>query len=207
MAKLIYTHSVMNSGKSTYLLQASHNYTREGRRTFLISHEIDDRFGNKVIASRIGLSEKCYTINDKTNIRDVINEDIKKNGVIYCILADEVQFYTIEQIEQLSLIVEELNIPVMTYGLRVNFKSELFPASKRLFELAHEIRNIKTVCHCNKAATQILRFLPDGTIVREGESVLVGAESMYQSVCLKHWRDGNLGDTTYKKLGINNPFN
>lgn len=206
MAKLYYLSSVMNSGKSTHLLQSSDNYTSQGGRTFLISHKIDTRFGENVIASRIGLQAPCFPIDSSTDIRKVVDEDIRLNGEIDCVLADEIQFYTKEQIEQLADIVDELNIPVMAYGLRVDFKSHLFEGSKRMLELADEVRVLKTVCHCKKAANEILRFSPTGEVYKEGESILVGAESMYQSVCRKHWKEGNLGATTYKRLGIDNPF-
>ena len=206
MAKLIYTYAVMNSGKSNALLQANHNYTSEGHNTVLISHKLDDRFGKNVIASRIGLQAPCHAIDNTTDLFALVKEELVKFGTLSCVFADEVQFYTEEQIEQLSDIVDELAIPVMAYGLKTDFKGNLFDGAAKILAIADEIRMLKQVCHCGKQSRMALRYGPQGEIQKDGDSIAVGAESMYRSVCRKHWKDGNLGPSIYQKLNIPNPF-
>lgn len=206
MAKLIYTYAVMNSGKSNALLQANYNYISEGHNTILISHKIDNRFGVGVIASRIGLQAPCHSIDESTNIFNLIKKEVEQKGEVACIFADEIQFYTEDQIEQLSDVVDVLNIPVMAYGLKTNFQGSLFDGSSKILAYADEIRMLKQVCHCKKQSNMILRYGPDGSIQKDGDPIAVGAESMYKSVCRKHWKEGNLGQAVYDKLGIKNPF-
>lgn len=206
MSKLIYTYAVMNSGKSNALLQANYNYTSEGHNTVLISHKIDNRFGIGVIASRIGLQAPCHSIDENTNILKIIEAEISRLGEISCVFVDEVQFYTEKQIEQLTEIVDDLNIPVMAYGLKTDFKGNLFEGSSKILAVADEIRMLKQVCHCGKQSNMILRYGPKGEIQKDGESIAVGAESMYRSVCRKHWKQGNLGPSIYTKLNVENPF-
>lgn len=200
----------MNSGKSTALLQANYNYTSEEKHTILISQKIDDRFGDSVIASRLGFKANCFAIDQNTNVFDYlsikIKEGIDHNANISCIFIDEAQFMTKEQIIQLSDIVDDFNIPIMAYGLKNNFKGELFEGSAYLLSYADEIRSLKQACFCGKAASMILRYDESGNIVRSGGEVAIGSESMYRSVCRKHWKEGNLGDTIYKKLNKKNPF-
>lgn len=194
MSKLIFTHAVMNSGKSLSLLQANYNYTSEGCNTVLFSHEIDKRHGENVIASRLGLSTPCFSISKDDNLFEIVIAENNKNK-ISCVLADEIQFYTVEQIWQLAHIVDELNIPVMCYGLKSNFKGQIFNETiQQLIVLADSIRELKQVCFCGRKATMILRYDEYGNIIRNGESIVVGSESMYRSVCRKHWISGNLGD-------------
>ena len=207
MAKLIFTYAVMNSGKSTALLQANYNYTSEEGNTLLISHKIDDRFGNSVIASRLGYQASCFAIDCETNVFDYVKEQQKNLKKISCVFVDEVQFFTKEQVIQLSDIVDQLHIPVMAYGLKNNFKGELFEGSAAILAYADELRILKQTCFCEKAASMILRYKPDGSIVRDGGGIEVGAESMYRSVCRKHWKQGNLGPSIYKKLGVSDPYN
>lgn len=207
MSKLIYTHAVMNSGKSISLLQANNNYISEERRTMLLSHKIDNRYGENVIASRLGgISAPCISIDENTNIYQLVLNEIESNGHLDCILADEVQFYTVDQIVQLSDIVDDFDITVMCYGLKTNFKGELFESISKLLALTTDIRELKQVCHCTAKANMVLRYDNEGRIYRDGSSIVVGAESMYRSVCRKHWKKGNLGPSIYKKLGIKDPF-
>lgn len=207
MAKLIFTYAVMNSGKSTALLQANYNYTSENKNTILISHKIDNRFGESVIASRLGYQAPCFAIDNKTNIFNYVKKQLESLEKVSCIFADEVQFFTKKQVIQLSNIVDELNIPVMAYGLKNNFKGDLFEGTATMLAYANEIRSLKQACFCEKEANMILRYEPDGKIIKEGEGIKVGAESMYRSVCRKHWKEGNLGPSIYKKLGVPDPFN
>lgn len=191
MAKLYFRHAVMNSGKSLALLQVNHNYVSEGRETVLFSHQIDNRFGNGVIASRLGVSAPSISINDTINLFDIVAAKVATGMDLACVLCDESQFYTPEQIDQLSDVVDELNIPVICYGLKNNFKGELFPASKRLIELADTIESIDQVCWCGSKARMVLKFNPETSeVVRDGGNVDVGAESKYRSVCRKHWKLG-----------------
>lgn len=206
MSKLIFTHAVMNSGKSVSLLQANYNYTSEDKKTILLSHKIDNRFGESVIASRLGLSEPCISIDEDTNIYDLVSQQLSLHGHIDCILADEVQFYTTEQIIQLSDVVDYFDITVMCYGLKTNFKGELFDSIAKLLALTTDIRELKQVCHCTAKANMVLRYDNQGNIQRDGSSIVVGSESLYRSVCRKHWKDGNLGPKIYKELGISDPF-
>lgn len=196
MAKLYFRHAVMNSGKSLALLQVNHNYVSEGRETVLFSHQIDKRFGEGVIASRIAgasIQAPSISINDEVNLFEVVKEKVEAGQDIACVLCDEVQFYSTEQIDQLSDIVDILNVPVICYGLKSTFKGELFEASKRLIELADEIESLDQVCWCGCKARMILKFNSEtGEVIREGGDVEVGAESKYRSVCRKHWKLGQM---------------
>lgn len=193
MAKLYFRHAVMNSGKSLALLQVNHNYISEGRGTVLFSHQIDQRFGESVIASRLGVSAPSIAINETVNLFEIIKAKVEAGEDIACVLCDEVQFYSEEQIYELSEIVDELNIPVICYGLKSTYQGELFAASKRLIELADVIESLDQVCWCGCKARMILKYSSvDGSIIREGDIVEVGAESLYRSVCRKHWKLGML---------------
>lgn len=196
MAKLYFRHAVMNSGKSLALLQVNHNYISEGRDTVLFSHEIDQRFGEGVIASRIAgasVQAPSISINNDINLFDIVKHKVDAGLDVACVLCDEVQFYSTEQIDQLSDIVDTLDIPVICYGLKSDFKGQLFNASKRLIELADEIDSLDQVCWCGSKARMILKFNSDtNQIIRDGDTVEVGAESKYRSVCRKHWKLGLL---------------
>lgn len=193
MAKLEFRCAVMNSGKSLNLLGVHHNYISIGRETVLFSHSMDNRFGESVIASRAGLSAPSIAIGHDTNLFEVVKASVEAGKDVACVLCDEAQFYTVEQIYQLSEIVDELQIPVIAYGLKTDFKGELFPASQRLLELADKIEPLKQVCHCGSSATMVLKFNKDGTVIRDGEIIEIGAESRYVSVCRKHWKLGDIG--------------
>lgn len=206
MSKLIFTHAVMNSGKSVSLLQANYNYINEDKKTILLSHKIDNRFGEGVIASRLGLCSPCVSIDENTNIYEYVLSQLHEQGEIDCIFADEVQFYTVDQIMQLSDVVDDFDITVMCYGLKTNFKGELFDSIARLLAITTDIRELKQVCHCTKKANMVLRYDSQGNIQRGGSSIVVGSESLYRSVCRKHWKDGNLGPKIYDQLGIPDPF-
>lgn len=190
MAKLYFRHAVMNSGKSLALLQVNHNYVSIGKKTVLFSHSLDNRFGENVIASRLGVQAESVPVNSDLNLFDYIKKIIDQGVVISCVLCDEVQFYSNKQIEELSDIVDFLDIPVICYGLKLSAFGELFEASKRLVELADEIEELRHVCWCGKRANMILRHDENGIVQKTGDLVEVGAESKYQSVCRRHWKEG-----------------
>ena len=188
MAKLYFSYSAMNAGKTTILLQASHNYNERGMNTLLLTAQLDHRAGEGVIASRIGLSSKAFTFSAASKLYDLIKEQnqIKE---LSCILVDEAQFLTDEQVWQLAKVADRLNIPVMCYGLRTDFQGELFPGSARLLALADNVREIRTICHCGKKATMVVRQTEDGQIVQEGEQIEIGGNDKYISLCRIHWAE------------------
>lgn len=193
MSKLYFRHAVMNAGKSLSLLVANDNYVKKGRGTVLFSHSLDTRFGEGVIASRLGLQAPSISVNESVNLLEIIAAKVANGDDIACVFCDEVQFYSVEQIEQLSEIVDTFNIPVIAYGLRSTFKGELFDASKRLMELADKIEQLPQVCWCGCDATMNLKYNSATVeVIRDGGDVEVGAEGKYISVCRKHWKLGQI---------------
>jgi thymidine kinase len=193
MAKLYFHYSTMNAGKSTLLLQAAHNYRERGMETYLITAQFDNRAGDGRIASRIGIGETADTFS--------VGEDLFAKIVarrtlsdIACVFIDEAQFLSRDQVWQLARIVDDLGIPVMCYGLRVDFRGELFPGSAALLALADEMREVRTICHCGKKATMVVRKGPDGKALRDGAQVQIGGNETYVSLCRRHWREA-VGDT------------
>ncbi|KAH8582950.1 thymidine kinase [Cryptosporidium sp. chipmunk genotype I] len=185
MAKLYFYYSAMNAGKSTVLLQSSFNYQERGMKTILFTAAIDSRFEEGSICSRIGLSEKAYKFSSSTNLLDIITEEHKKKK-IHCALVDESQFLTKFQVRELCIVVDKLNIPVLCYGLRTDFRGKLFEGSKYLLAWADKLNEIKTICHCSKKATMTLRMDGNGNPAYTGEQILIGDDSIYTSVCRKH---------------------
>ena len=185
MAKLYFYYSSMNAGKSTMLLQINHNYMERGMRPLIFTSCHDDRSGEGVIVSRIGLSHEANIFKENTNLyEEVINLGRES---IDCLLIDEAQFLTKDQVQQLSLIVDQLNISVMSFGLRTDFQGKLFEGSKFLLAIADNLKEIKNICHCGKKATMILRFDEQGLVITEGEQIVIGGEERYVSVCRKHF--------------------
>ena len=192
MAKLYFNYSSMNAGKSTMLLQANHNYIERGMKPEIYTSNLDSRFGTGEIISRIGLKFKSNLFDTKTDIyNDIINKNINKE--IDCVLIDEAQFLTKDQVSQLGRIVDLLDIPVLTFGIRTDFKGNLFEGSKYLLAWADNLKEIKTVCHCGRKATMVLRLNEDGQIVEDGSQIDIGGEEKYVSVCRKHFYDKNIG--------------
>ena len=192
MAKLYFNYSSMNAGKSTMLLQANHNYIERGMKPEIYTSNLDSRFGTGEIISRIGLKFKSNLFDTKTDIyNDIINKNINKE--IDCVLIDEAQFLTKDQVSQLGRIVDLLDIPVLTFGIRTDFKGNLFEGSKYLLAWADNLKEIKTVCHCGRKATMVLRLNEDGQIVEDGNQIDIGGEEKYVSVCRKHFYDKNIG--------------
>ncbi|MAS02059.1 MAG: thymidine kinase [Gammaproteobacteria bacterium] len=192
MAKLYFNYSSMNAGKSTMLLQANHNYTERGMNAQLYTSELDTRFGNDEITSRIGLKKKSNIFTTKTDIySDIFN---KNNEVLVdCLLIDEAQFLTKEQVAQLGMIVDKLDIPVLAFGIRTDFQGNLFEGSKYLLAWADNLKEIKTVCHCGRKATMVLRINDKGQVIEDGMQIEIGGEDKYVSVCRKHFFEKNVG--------------
>lgn len=185
MAKLYFRYGAMGSSKTANVLMADFNYREKGMKTLIIKPSTDTRDGDGILASRIGLSAPCTMIDKDCNILNLLKEDLKNINVI---LADEVNFFTRDQINQLSDIVDYYNIPVLCYGLRADFQSNFFEGSKRLFEIADKIEEIKTICWCGSKATMNAR-ISDGKMVLEGDQILIGANDDYISLCRKHWKE------------------
>ena len=192
MAKLYFNYSSMNAGKSTMLLQANHNYIERGMNPRIYTSDFDNRFGKGEIVSRIGLKEKSNIFTSKTDIyRDILN--FSKNSIVDCVLIDEAQFLTQNQVSQLGKVVDELDIPVLTFGIRTDFQGNLFEGSKYLLAWADNLKEIKTVCHCGRKATMVLRLNAKGEVVSDGTQIEIGGEEKYVSVCRKHFIEKNIG--------------
>jgi len=188
MAKLYFNYSTMNAGKSTILLQAAHNYEEMGMDSLLITANLDNRAGPGRIASRIGIGKDAVTFSPDTDLFQLI-ENEQQNRIFACVFIDESQFLTKPQVWQLARAVDDLNVPVMCYGLRVDFRGELFPGSAALLAWADEMREVRTICFCGKKATMVVRNGPDGKPLREGAQVQIGGNETYISLCRKHWRE------------------
>ncbi len=192
MAKLYFNYSSMNAGKSTILLQASHNYRERGMHTLLLTSSHDDRAGKGKIASRIGLAVEADLFLPETDLYSFILAEHAKQPLA-CVFVDEAQFLTEEQVWQLANIGDTHRIPVMCYGLRTDFQGKMFPGSAALLALADQLREIRTICWCGSKATMVVRLGPDGNIVVDGEQIVIGGEDKYVSLCRKHWTDKDLG--------------
>ncbi|MCT8162005.1 thymidine kinase [Pseudoruegeria sp. SHC-113] len=188
MAKLYFHYSTMNAGKSTLLLQAAHNYTERGMETYLLTARIDDRDGKARIASRIGIGKTADTFDEADDLFSMIKARLAA-GPCACAFVDEAQFLTPDQVWQLARVVDDLGLPIMCYGLRVDFRGELFPGSAALLALADEMREVRTICHCGKKATMVVRMGPDGKALKEGAQVQIGGNESYVSLCRRHWRE------------------
>ncbi len=188
MAKLHFHYSTMNAGKSTLLLQASHNYRERGMATYLLTARLDGRAGPGRIASRIGIAAEADTYDAATDLHARIAARLAE-GPVACVFVDEAQFLTRGQVWQLARAVDDLGVPVMCYGLRVDFRGELFPGSAALLALADEMREVRTICHCGRKATMVVRRGPDGLALRDGAQVQIGGNETYDSLCRRHWRE------------------
>ena len=183
MAQLFFKYGTMNSGKSIDILKTAHNYEEQGKHCLLFTSALDDRTKVGEVSSRIGMAKEAIPVNDETNIFDAV----KKYDNMDCVLIDEAQFLKKHHILQLTQIVDELNIPVMAWGLKNDFQNNLFEGSKNLLIYADKIEEIKTICwFCNKKATMQLRLL-DGKPIYEGEQIQIGGNESYLSVCRHHY--------------------
>jgi thymidine kinase len=188
MAKLYFNYSTMNAGKSTTLLQSSFNYQERGMRPFLFTAALDDRYGVGKISSRIGLQAEASLFSAETDLLKVIEEELE-NQLIDCVMVDEAQFLTKGQVFQLSEITDKLKIPVLAYGLRTDFQGNLFEGSQYLLAWADELRELKTICHCGKKATMVIRVSEDGQPVREGAQKEIGGNDRYVALCRLHFKE------------------
>ncbi len=193
MAKLYFHYSTMNAGKSTLLLQAAHNYAEMGMDTYLLTADFDNRAGEGKIGSRIGIGRPADVYAKDADLFAMIKTRMEA-GKIACVMVDEAQWLSRDQVWQLARAVDDLGVPVMCYGLRVDFRGELFPGSATLLALSDEMREVRTICHCGRKATMVIRKGPDGKAQMDGDQVVVGGNETYMSLCRKHWREA-VGDT------------
>ncbi len=188
MAKLYFYYSSMNAGKSTALLQSNHNYRERGMNTIVFTPAIDTRYGEGIVKSRIGIEASAFTItNDDDLLATVRRETVTQQ--IHCVLVDEAQFLTRDQVYQLGEICDRLDIPVLAYGLRTDFQGELFEGSGYLLAWADNLKEIKTVCHCGKKATMVVRMGDDGLATDTGDQVAIGGNELYVSMCRRHYKE------------------
>jgi len=192
MAKLHFHYSTMNAGKSTLLLQASHNYRERGMTTYLMTAALDDRAGQRRIGSRIGIGAEADTFAPGDDLHSRIAAKLRQ-GPLACVFVDEAQFLEPAQVWQLARVVDDLDVPVMCYGLRVDFLGALFPGSAALLALADEMREVRTICHCGRKATMVVRQDAEGRALTEGAQVQIGGNETYVSLCRRHWREA-IGD-------------
>ncbi len=193
MAKLYFYYSAMNAGKTTTLLQSSYNYHERGMDTLLFTPIIDDRFAPGKIASRIGLAKEAIPFDRTFNFFDHIHHTRLQLPKLRCILIDEAQLMTKDQVMQSAQVVDQLKLPVLTYGLRTDFRGETFEGSRYLLSLADELSEIKTICHCGSKAIMNARLDGNGKIVREGEQIFIGGNDRYIALCRKHFLSGDVG--------------
>ena len=193
MAKLYFNYSSMNAGKSTALLQANHNYLERGMKTKMFTYSGDNRFEENKIVSRIGISSSAHSFSSSTNLFESLKEDEEKEE-IRCVLIDEAQFLTKEQVKQLGKVVDELDIAVLAFGLRTDFQGELFEGSKYLLAWADNLKEIKTVCWCGRKATMVVRLDKKGNILTHGDQVEIGGNEKYVPLCRAHFNKKDLGN-------------
>lgn len=191
MAQLYYRYSTMNAGKSIELIKVAYNYEERGKNVLCLVPSVDTRYGTGMITSRIGLQREAQVVHEDTNILELfMRENGKKN--IDCVLIDECQFLKKHHVQELVEIVDSLDVPVLAYGLKNDFRNELFEGSYYMLVYADKIEEIKTICWCGRKATMVARVV-DGKFVKQGEQVMVGGNDMYVSLCRKHYNDGRLG--------------
>ncbi|OGT56669.1 MAG: thymidine kinase [Gammaproteobacteria bacterium RIFCSPHIGHO2_12_FULL_42_10] len=188
MAKLYFYYSAMNAGKSTVLLQSSYNYQERGMDTLLFSPACDHRFGENIISSRIGLHAEAIAFDAQFNFFEFTQAKLRHNNKLKCVLVDEAQFLTKQQVLELTEIVDQLDLPVLTYGLRSDFRAEPFPGSQYLLIFADNLVELKTICHCGRKATMNMRVDAEGKPTQVGAQVQIGGNESYVAVCRKHFK-------------------
>ena len=181
MAKLHFYYSTMNAGKTTVLLQSAYNYSERGMRPLLISPGIDDRAGHGMIRSRVGMEAPALAAGPDDDLFERVSGELD-DGNIHCVLTDESQFFTRDQVWQLTEVVDRLKIPVLAFGLRTDFRGELFDGSRHLLAWADELRELKTICHTGSKATMVVRVDEHGYAVTEGAQVEIGGNDRYVPV-------------------------
>lgn len=188
MAKLYFYFAAMNAGKSTNLLQAAFNYRERGMATMLWTSQIDDRERSGWISSRIGLAEPAQVYNRTTDLHVKVKARLAQ-GPLACVLIDEAQFLSPEQVWQLAHVADDLGIPVVCYGLRTDFRGNLFPGSAALLGIADKLVELKAVCHCGRKATMNLRVDDEGRAIVEGEQIGIGGNERYVALCRRHFSE------------------
>jgi thymidine kinase len=182
MAKLYFYYSAMNAGKTTTLLQSAHNYHERGMRTLILTPRLDDRHGEGVVASRIGLQARGRIFDAGDDLFALARSDVQAHGPLHCVLVDESQFLSRQQVWQLTEIVDQMNVPVLAYGLRTDFRGDLFEGSQYLLAWADNLAEIKTICHTGRKATMVVRVDEHGRAVTDGPQVEIGGNERYVSV-------------------------
>ena len=187
MAQLYFKYGAMGSSKTANALMTRFNYEERGQNTLLVKPQMDTRDGDHMVKSRIGLTHECVYFHEMQTMSD---EDLKQYA---CIIVDEAQFLSKKEVYYLVHLVDDCNIPVICYGLRADFRGELFPGSYHLLVMADKLEEVKTICWCGKKATFNARFDSSGRVVKEGAQVVIGANDRYIGLCRKHWAQGDLG--------------
>ena len=200
MAKLYFYYSAMNAGKTTTLLQSAHNYRERGMRTLILTPRLDHRAGSGVVASRIGLQAEGVAFEHEDDLQRLVEADIAAHGRLHCVLVDEAQFLTRAQVWQLGEVVDALRVPVLCYGLRTDFRGELFEGSQYLLAWADEISEIKTICHSGSKATMTVRVDGQGFAVSEGPQVEIGGNDRYVSVSRAEFKRISRGEGRIEPL-------
>jgi thymidine kinase len=194
MAKLYFYYSAMNAGKTTNLLQGAYNYHERGMRTLILTPALDDRYGEGVVASRIGLKAHARRFRAEENLLALVQADIATHGPLHCVFVDEAQFLAKAQVWQLSDVVDQLRIPVLAYGLRTDFRGEPFEGSQYLLAWADELQEIKTICHTGSKATMVVRVDEHGRAVTDGPQVEIGGNERYVSVSRAEFKKISRGE-------------
>lgn len=192
MAKLYFYYSSMNAGKSTALLQSSYNYRERGMNTLVLAPVLDDRYGVGKVSSRIGLETEATTFGQQDDLLDIVKQAMADEP-LHCVLIDEAQFLTKNQVFQLGEVTDQLNIPVLAYGLRTDFQGEPFEGSKYLLAWSDNLKELKAICECGTKATMVIRLDEAGNVVTEGSQVEIGGNDRYLSMCRKHFKEKYFG--------------
>ncbi|HNP64111.1 MAG TPA: thymidine kinase [Woeseiaceae bacterium] len=187
MAKMYFYYSSMNAGKSTALLQSSYNYKERGMNTLILAPSLDDRYGAGKVTSRIGIDADATIFQKNDDLFELI-ENTDKQQKLHCVMVDEAQFLTRDQVFALGEVTDRLGIPVLAYGLRTDFQGEPFEGSKYLLAWSDNLNELKAICHCGSKATMVVRLDSDGNVVTEGSQVEIGGNDRYVSMCRKHFK-------------------
>ena len=188
MAKLYFYYSSMNAGKSTSLLQSSYNYKERGMNTLILAPDFDNRYGVGKVMSRIGLEARATTFGKADNLFDIVSA-CRAEDPLHCVLVDEAQFLTKMQVFQLGQVTDDLEIPVLAYGIRTDFQGEPFEGSLYLLAWADNLTELKAICDCGRKATMVIRLDENGNAVTEGSQVEIGGNDRYVSMCRKHFKE------------------
>lgn len=194
MSKLYFYYSSMNAGKTTALLQSSYNYRERGMNTLVLAPAMDDRYGVGRVTSRIGLESQATTFSRADDLFDIVKTCVDDEP-LHCVLIDEAQFLTKEQVYQLGEVTDHLNVPVLAYGLRSDFQGEPFEGSKYLLAWSDNLKELKAICFCGSKATMVIRMDEDGNAVTAGSQVEIGGNDLYVSMCRKHFKENYFRDT------------